>query len=101
MNAQSGQPVVFSMGQCHLRGSVHVHQPAPLLAQVPYTLGDDELHDDWVCKDNVWDPHHADCSVPQELGDKEIDEIVALQVGAAGGRRSRRRYTMHARFHAD
>jgi hypothetical protein len=43
-------------------------------------LRDDELHDDWVCKDNIWDPQHANCSVAQELDDKQIDEILALQV---------------------
>jgi hypothetical protein len=50
--------------------------------QVPFHLRDDELHDDWMCKDNIWDTQHASCTVPQELDDKQIDEILALQVCA-------------------
>ncbi len=48
-------------------------------AQVPYTLSDEEIPDDWECMDNVWDPHHAACTVPQALTDEEIDEILAQQ----------------------
>jgi hypothetical protein len=47
--------------------------------QVPYTLGDEQLPDDWQCKHNVWDPAHASCSIPQELSNEEIDAILALQ----------------------
>ncbi len=53
--------------------------------QVPYTLTDDELTDDWECKDNVWDKAHQSCTVPQELSNEEIDEILALQVGLGAG----------------
>jgi hypothetical protein len=47
--------------------------------QVPYTLGDEQLPDDWQCKHNEWDPAHASCSIPQELSDEEIDAILTLQ----------------------
>ncbi len=50
------------------------------LLQVPYDLREDDTPDDWECHDNKWDTNHASCSVPQELTDKEIDEILALQV---------------------
>jgi hypothetical protein len=46
---------------------------------VPYTLGDEQLPDDWQCKHNAWDPAHASCSIPQELSNEEIDAILALQ----------------------
>lgn len=48
---------------------------------MPYHLRDDELTDEWECKDNSWDYLHATCSVPQALSNEEIDEILALQVG--------------------
>ena len=47
--------------------------------QVPYQLGDDELRDDWQCRDNVWDEGHASCAVPQAQSNEEIDHILALQ----------------------
>ena len=50
------------------------------MSQVPYDLTDHDTPDDWECRDNKWDQNHASCSVPQELTDKEIDEILALQV---------------------
>ena len=50
--------------------------------QVPYDLREDDTPDDWECQNNVWDENHASCSVPQELTDKEIDNILALQVAA-------------------
>lgn len=49
--------------------------------QVPFTLTDNDLSDNWECTGNLWDPRHASCAVPQELSDQEIDEILALQVG--------------------
>ena len=48
--------------------------------QVPYTLTDDQLTDEWECKSNVWDPQRSSCEAPQALSDKAIDEILALQV---------------------
>ncbi|KAK9839116.1 hypothetical protein WJX74_009858 [Apatococcus lobatus] len=51
--------------------------------RVPYDLREDDTPDDWECQNNVWDEHHASCSVPQELTDKEIDNILALQDAAA------------------
>ena len=51
--------------------------------RVPYELGDDAIPDDWTCAQNVWDPRHADCTVPQALTDDQIDAILALQ--DAGG----------------
>ena len=51
--------------------------------QVPYDLREDDTPDDWECQNNVWDEDHASCSVPQELTDKEIDNILALQVATA------------------
>ncbi|MEW5299531.1 MAG: hypothetical protein WDW36_002539 [Sanguina aurantia] len=47
--------------------------------KVPYHLRDDELTDEWECKDNSWDYIHAICSIPQALSNEEIDEILALQ----------------------
>ena len=55
------------------------------LSQVPFTLQDEDIPDDWECSQNVWDRDHNSCSVPQALTDEEIDEILALQVGSIGG----------------
>lgn len=63
-----------------LTRSWHLHLPT----QVPYSLGDEQLPDDWACKDNAWDAGHANCGVPQELSNQEIDAILALQVGRVG-----------------
>eukprot|EP00210_Caulerpa_lentillifera_P002980 g2845.t1 len=41
--------------------------------QVPYHLKDSDLGDRWVCKDNIWDPMFAACTVPQALSNEEID----------------------------
>ena len=49
-------------------------------AQVPYTLVDEDIPDDWSCADNVWDPGHRSCDVPQALSDERIDEILLQQV---------------------
>lgn len=49
---------------------------------MPFALGDDDLNDEWECKDNTWDKTRASCNVPQELSNEEIDEILAMQVGA-------------------
>lgn len=54
------------------------------LLQVPYTVADEQLGDDWQCSDNVWDAAAASCDVPQVLSNEEIDSILALQ-GAGEG----------------
>lgn len=53
--------------------------------QVPFTLQDNDLSDDWECSGNIWDPRRAECSVPQELTNQEIDEILAQQVRVRNG----------------
>ena len=50
------------------------------MGQVPYTLQDDQISDDWQCADNTWDQAFNSCSVPQALSDEEIDAILAKQV---------------------
>lgn len=47
--------------------------------QVPFTLQDEDIPDDWHCAQNVWDNAHNSCSIPQALTDEEIDEILSLQ----------------------
>lgn len=54
------------------------------LCQVPYTVTDETLGGVWECVNNVWDPAHNSCKVPQALQDEEIDEILAKQVGIPG-----------------
>lgn len=48
--------------------------------QVPFTLQDVDIPDDWECAQNVWDEEHNSCTVPQALTDAEIDEILSFQV---------------------
>jgi hypothetical protein len=48
--------------------------------QVPFNITDEDLPDDWQCRSNRWDPSFSVCSVPQELSNKEIDDILAQQV---------------------
>ena len=48
--------------------------------QVPYTLVDEDIPDDWACEHNAWDPEHQSCAVPQALSDERIDEILLQQV---------------------
>lgn len=48
--------------------------------QVPHTVRDEELTDDWQCKDNTWDAAYASCDVPQEMSNDQIDETEMLQV---------------------
>lgn len=48
--------------------------------QVPFTLQDEDIPDDWECSQNAWDRQHNSCSIPQALTDEEIDEILATQV---------------------
>ena len=54
-------------------------------AQVPYTLQDADISDDWRCEDNVWDKAFSACTVPQALSDEAIDAILAKQARAAHG----------------
>ncbi len=51
-----------------------------LIVQVPYTLVDEDIPDDWACEHNSWDPDHQSCAVPQALSDERIDEILLQQV---------------------
>ena len=51
-----------------------------LWLQVPFTLHDEDISEDWECADNIWDRAYASCSVPQALSDNEIDAILAKQV---------------------
>ncbi len=54
---------------------------------MPFTLRDEDIPDDWSCTHNIWDKAHASCTVPQELTDEEIDNILAAQgVQARAGR---------------
>ena len=46
---------------------------------MPFTLRDEDIPDDWSCVHNIWDKAHASCTVPQELTDEEIDNILAMQ----------------------
>lgn len=48
--------------------------------QVPFTLHDEDISEDWECANNVWDKAYASCSIPQALSDNEIDNILAKQV---------------------
>lgn len=54
-----------------------VHTP---LSQVPYNIEDADISDDWTCADNQWDPAHNHCTVPQELSNDQIDQILHAQV---------------------
>ena len=47
---------------------------------MPYTLVDEDIPDDWSCVDNIWDPAHHSCNIPQALSDERIDEILLQQV---------------------
>lgn len=53
----------------------HVGMP-----QVPYNIEDADISDDWTCADNQWDPAHNSCTVPQELSNDQIDQILHAQV---------------------
>lgn len=62
-----------------MEGLTSKPSPAPA-SQVPYTLVDEDIPDDWACADNVWDPEHQSCDIPQALSDERIDEILLQQV---------------------
>ncbi|KAL3149213.1 hypothetical protein ABBQ32_002039 [Trebouxia sp. C0010 RCD-2024] len=47
--------------------------------KVPYTLKDEDISEDWECKDNKWDRTYAACTMAQALTDEEIDGILAGQ----------------------
>lgn len=64
--------------QCFTEGLVSCHN-----LQVPYALVDEEIPDHWTCSDNLWDASRRSCTVPQELPDNEIDEILLAQVRIA------------------
>lgn len=44
--------------------------------QVPYHLKDSDLGDRWECRENIWDPMYASCTVRQALSDEQIDAIL-------------------------
>lgn len=46
---------------------------------MPYTLKDEDISEDWECKDNKWDRMYAACTMAQALTDEEIDGILAGQ----------------------
>ena len=46
---------------------------------MPYTLKDEDISEDWECKDNKWDRTYAACTMAQALTDEEIDGILAGQ----------------------
>lgn len=47
--------------------------------QVPYTLKNEDIPEDWECRDNKWDRMYAACTMAQALTDEEIDGILAGQ----------------------
>ena len=54
--------------------------------QVPFTLKDEDISEDWECKDNKWDRMYAACTMAQALTDEEIDGILAGQQDALEAR---------------
>ncbi len=56
------------------------------LQQVPFTLKDEDISEDWECKDNKWDRMYAACTMAQALTDEEIDGILAGQQDALEAR---------------
>ncbi len=59
------------------------HESIPL-TQVPYNIEDADISDDWTCAENMWDPAHMSCSIPQELSNDQIDQILHAQVCGCG-----------------
>lgn len=57
------------------------------LQQVPFTLKDEDIPEDWECKDNKWERTYAACTMAQALTDEEIDGILAGQQDALEARR--------------
>ena len=51
-------------------------RPARARAQVPANVPEAEFSDSWECRQNVWDPAHASCSVPQ-AGDDGAEPAAA------------------------
>lgn len=54
--------------------------------QVPFTLKDEDISEEWECKDNKWDRAYAACTMAQALTDEEIDDILAGQQSALEAR---------------
>ncbi|KAL0025228.1 hypothetical protein WJX77_008845 [Trebouxia sp. C0004] len=54
--------------------------------KVPFTLKDEDISEDWECKDNKWDRMYAACTMAQALTDEEIDGILAGQQDALEAR---------------
>ena len=69
---------LFGKDHSHSFGGGDLHEV--FMEQVPFTLQDEDISDDWECAQNIWDHEHNSCSIPQALSDKEIDEILASQV---------------------
>ena len=46
---------------------------------MPYTLKNEDIPEDWECRDNKWDRMYAACTMAQALTDEEIDGILAGQ----------------------
>lgn len=53
--------------------------------KVPFNIDDEALTDEWECGDNSWDRTRAACTVPQELSNDEIDDMLAQDEAAASG----------------
>eukprot|EP00798_Chlamydomonas_sp_ICE-L_P023660 gene23660-9191_t len=47
--------------------------------KIPSNVNDEELTDEWECKDNVWDKAFQYCHIEQEVSNKEIDRILSAQ----------------------
>ena len=56
-----------------------------LWRRVPFELPDSAIPVNLTCENNIWDPAHASCSVPQQLPDDEIDAILDAQDEAMEG----------------
>ena len=66
--------------RCRISNAQAVQFDCCVACQVPYTLVDEDIPDDWACEHNTWDPEHQSCTVPQALSDERIDEILLQQV---------------------
>ena len=47
--------------------------------KVPYSIDEEQIPENWMCSDNVWDNVYNSCDVEQELSDDKIDAILQLQ----------------------
>ena len=73
------------MYNIHMMSLEHV-QICCYCCQVPFTLKDEDISEDWECKDNKWDRTYAACTMAQALTDEEIDGILAGQQDALEAR---------------